>query len=73
VRSAVTVAPAAETVEDTPEELTGEYPELRPAPPARYETDDLSGVLPYAEGDEDEDDDVASYPAPHRGDTTEDN
>jgi EAL domain-containing protein (putative c-di-GMP-specific phosphodiesterase class I) len=71
----VTDAPAAETVEDTPEELTGEYPELRPAPPARYETDDLSGVLPYTEDEddeEDEDDDVASYPAPHHGDATED-
>jgi hypothetical protein len=62
----VTDAPATETVEDTPGELTGEYPELRPAPPVRHETDDLSGLLPYAEDAEDEDDDVASYPAPRR-------
>jgi EAL domain-containing protein (putative c-di-GMP-specific phosphodiesterase class I) len=63
----ITDAPAAETVEDTPEELTGEYPELRPAPPARHETDDLSGLLPY-EDDEEE----ASYPAPRRTEPAED-
>src|SRR3954470_9148915 len=66
----VTDAPAAETVEDTPEELTAEYPELRPVPPARHETDDLSGLVPYAY-DEDEDDD-ARAPAPRRSDPAED-
>src|SRR5206468_7768226 len=62
----VTDAPAAETVQDTPEELTGEYPELRPAPPARYETDDLSGLFPKG------DDDGASIPAPRQGESAED-
>src|SRR4051794_795980 len=62
----VTDAPAAETVEDTPQELTGEYPELRPAPPARHETDDLSGLLLY----EDDEDEVV-YPAPRRAESAE--
>src|SRR5439155_5754045 len=47
----LTDAPAAEMSEETPEELTGEYPELRPAPPVRHETDDLSDLLPYEGGE----------------------
>src|SRR4051795_12676505 len=62
----VTDARIAGPVEDTPEELTGEYPELRPAPPARHETDDLSGLLAYADDEEDEDDDDPAFPAPRR-------
>jgi diguanylate cyclase (GGDEF)-like protein/PAS domain S-box-containing protein len=68
----VTDAPAAETVEDTPEELTGEYPELRPAPRARHETDDLSGLLPHADDADDADDDGTAYPAPRRTEPAED-
>src|SRR3954467_890819 len=40
----VTEAPPTEAVEDTPEQLAGEYPELRPARPTGHQTDDLTGV-----------------------------
>ncbi|WP_448624702.1 putative bifunctional diguanylate cyclase/phosphodiesterase [Geodermatophilus sp. URMC 64] len=71
----VTEAPAAETVEDTPELLSGEYPELRPAAPVGHETDDLSGLLAF-EDDDAEDDGahpagVLPFPAPRRAEPTE--
>src|SRR4051794_22783347 len=65
----VTAAPAAETVEETPEELAGSFPALLAARPARHSTDDLSGVLPHYDDDDDDADDGAparplAFPAP---------
>src|SRR3954451_21731967 len=77
----VTDAPAAQTIEDTPEALTGEYAALRPPVPARHETDDLTRVFGLTEDEDgetcagdgvgDEDADVLPFPVPRRAEPAE--